>query len=247
MAGRHGYTDPTNSQSPTGPAQMGAINAFWDQRVGESAANLAAFPVYTDRPLGHQIMAQDTEAMYVRAASGWQKFYDPAVVSASVVVLPSSVGGTSVAASSAGLVTFSTASSINLNGVFSSEFARYQVQWRILTSANAALSGRLRLSGSDVATSAYQVGASGLVSSWALSAAPGGASWLYGELILDGPAVPSPTTAQVASSVRNNASGNITDVRAGGYESTSTAFDGLSLILSTGTGSGSVSVTGLRP
>lgn len=71
MAGRHGYTDPTNSQSPAGPTQMGAINAFWDARVGESATNLAAFPVYTARPVGHLIFAEDTGTVYVRAASGW--------------------------------------------------------------------------------------------------------------------------------------------------------------------------------
>jgi hypothetical protein len=76
-----------------------------------------------------------------------------------VPISPSSVvvagAGSSASANDLGKVTFSTATSVSLNDVFSEDYQKYLVVWRVNTSASAFIQMRLRVSGSDVSTSSY--------------------------------------------------------------------------------------------
>lgn len=68
-------------------------------------------------------------------------------------IKPSSVAGTGVSIDSLGRVVFSAATSVNVNGVFSSDFRDYILEYE-LTSTSADLGSQLRLraSGTDAAT-----------------------------------------------------------------------------------------------
>lgn len=67
-------------------------------------------------------------------------------------IIPSSVavGSGTGSADTTGKVTFSGASSVSLNGCFTSTYANYKVIVNVKTSTTASVFGRMRASGSDV-------------------------------------------------------------------------------------------------
>ena len=69
------------------------------------------------------------------------------------LIVPSSVAGSGVSVSASGKVSFTAATTININGVFSATYDNYLVVLRGLAdSGTPAIYGRMRLSGSDNAT-----------------------------------------------------------------------------------------------
>lgn len=104
MAGRHGYAALTNALAPVGPAQMTAINAFWDERLSDSRADSGAFPTYSDKPRGYQIVAEDTDAVYLRGASNWRKIFEPDAVATLTPETGYVIGGATDVISRLGLV-----------------------------------------------------------------------------------------------------------------------------------------------
>lgn len=154
--------------------------------------------------------------------------------------------------------TFSAASAVNADNVFSSDYTNYLLVCRYTTSTttnNVTL--RLRVGGVDAATNyTYQILAAQAASvtssrtSGSTSFIVGGATngTFYGTFtaVIGGPNFAQPTTFIVNNyySAGNYTDASITDFY--GNHSTSTAYDGLSLIVGTGTMTGEYSIYGLR-
>lgn len=178
-----------------------------------------------------------------------------------VPIVPTSVvvGSGSATTSAYGLVTFTGASSVSLNGIFSATYNNY----RIILSPDAAsttldIQARLRISGSDVTTaSSYQQEnmfasdntVTGQVSTgqsiWEFINNYSGTYSVYAICVaeLQRPFLTKKKTAITNSSFVTNAGAFRT--RQSGYTQESTsACDGLSIICSTGNIGGTISVYG---
>ena len=71
------------------------------------------------------------------------------------LIVPSSVAGSGVSVSASGKVTFTAATTINVNGVFSSTYDNYLVVIGGTATDDASLNCRLRASGSDASGADY--------------------------------------------------------------------------------------------
>lgn len=65
MAGRFGYTGPTNGDAFDVPGDLTDSYAFWDARVSETVATAASLPAASARPAGHVISVQDIPSIYL--------------------------------------------------------------------------------------------------------------------------------------------------------------------------------------
>ncbi len=71
------------------------------------------------------------------------------------LIVPTSVAGSGVSVSASGKVTFTAATTVSVNGVFSSTYDNYLIVIRHHASAGANMNIRLRLSGTDASGSNY--------------------------------------------------------------------------------------------
>src|SRR4051812_23277948 len=73
-------------------------------------------------------------------------------------VIPTSVAGSGVAVGAAGVVTFTAATVVNINGCFTSSYDSYLVVVDVpTTSATLTITGVFRLAGTDVTTANYDL------------------------------------------------------------------------------------------
>jgi hypothetical protein len=156
------------------------------------------------------------------------------------------------------IVTFTNVSAINLNGWFTSEYSNYEVLFTPSgASAQASIFFRLR-AGSDNSNASY-IQATSTVSSTGVtstSSADGNTYFFLG--ILNSAAARISASATIFSPFKSQETGAawsaMAILGAGGYGSyqsngffaATTVFDGFSIILNTGTMSGSVQVLGYR-
>ena len=173
-------------------------------------------------------------------------------------VIPT-VAGSGVSVDATGLVSFTAASSIIVNGCFSGSYANYRVVWDIpTTSTNNAMTMRLRFAGTDAAT-AYDrlvlggTGAAATASvannlnqtSWQVAAAT--TSQHHSTLELWRPAVAVATVGVLVGMGTTNpptAAATFATQQANLFHRTATAYDGFSLTPSTGTFTGTLRVYG---
>jgi hypothetical protein len=176
-------------------------------------------------------------------------------------MIPTSVVGAGVAFSTTtGLVTLTSATAISLNGVFSATYSRYVMQWDFPTSsANINLTLRLRGAGTDEPSAVYDyqrmlargADASAPTSSNVLAAT----SWRFGsnettrlqcgslEFLRPATATPTMVIGQSFGTLNPATAANTTSVvQFGGLHRTSAAYDGLSIILSSGNISGTIKI-----
>lgn len=176
-----------------------------------------------------------------------------------VPVVPTSVviATGSGSANALGLVTFTGATSVSLNNVFSSSYLRYLILFNLNTgSASATTNIRLRNSGTDnsannyftAAVAASQTGsvtgfASAATASWivnAFSNSYGGQ--VFSEIVLNNIATTSRNTGTFLSMSNQN---NVYSGISGGLSSEQlTAFDGFTVFPATGNFAGTVQVFG---
>jgi hypothetical protein len=170
-----------------------------------------------------------------------------------VLVKPSSVvNGTD---NGKGTVSFSAASSVSLNGVFSSTYDKYLFQYSFAPSGAINVLFRFRVAGSDNSTSNYYYG--GMSSGWSAGATTyynsgsGQTSWLMmptaggaennGSFIVNDPFSSTKKSHVFGNWTRaNNADTALTGLV---FDAT-TSFDAFSFITSSGTITGTVSVYG---
>ena len=168
------------------------------------------------------------------------------------------VGSGSGSVNSTGTVTVSAASSVSLNGIFTTDYKRYRVIPKFTSSAGADIDLRLRASGTDNTASSYF---------WEFSQANGGTvggqrssanRWYIaggyigttGEtnsiLEIANPAQ-SVITQGLAQTTTNGESTTGIQLFSLGYlHNVASAFDGFTFVPSSGTISGTVSVYGYR-
>lgn len=175
-------------------------------------------------------------------------------------MIPTSVAGSGVSHNTTtGLVTLTAATTASLNGVFTSTYSRYEIQFDFpTTSANVGWTLRLRAAGTDDSTAVYDTHstvARGSDASVVITTALAGTSWTggpttatrvhVGSTNLYNPATAAPTLfdAKIFSTLNPATAAATTGIysRAGLYRN-STAFDGISFIFSGGTVTGTIKV-----
>jgi len=176
-------------------------------------------------------------------------------------MIPASVVGTGVTFNATtGLVTLTGASTISLNGVFSSTYSRYVIQYDIPTvSTNLVFTVRLRAAGTDASTAVYDqqrnISRGNDVSnptslnslagtSWALGATTG-TSLHMGSIELVRPATATPTMmiGQAFATLNPATAATTTSItQLGGLHRTAAAYDGITLITSAGNATGTLKV-----
>lgn len=157
---------------------------------------------------------------------------------------------------STGLITFSAASALTLDGFFTTTFRRYRIILDCNTSATANLTGTLRASGSASSTgydAQYFLGINATASasqglngsSWSLTAS---SAQHFMEMVLIRPALAVATLAQSNSSSTQNPmaadSTSSTSQRLFQHRS-ATAYDGIGFTPASGTITGTAIVTGI--
>jgi hypothetical protein len=179
------------------------------------------------------------------------------------LITPTSIAATggSGTISTTGAVSFTSASAISLNGVFSSNYENYKVLLRVTSiSADQAIYMKMRVSGVDSSASYYYIGygASGTSTVYT----NGGNNQTTGHFIgnTDGasnnpfygwdiqifdPFVAKPTPA-IINYVGIAQSGALYGMTTIGWQDTFSSRDGISIISSTGTFTGTISVYGYR-
>jgi hypothetical protein len=176
-------------------------------------------------------------------------------------MIPTSVSGTGVAYSTTtGLVTLTAASTISLNGVFTSTYSRYLIQYDFpTTSTSLTFTGRLRASGTDSSAAVYDnqrnISRGNDASAPASANSLAGTSWFVGsntatslhfgsiELVRPATATPTMMLANAFATLNPATAAATTQItQIGGLHRTAAAYDGISLIISTGTVTGTMKV-----
>ena len=168
------------------------------------------------------------------------------------LITPSSVAGSGVSLSGA-KVTFTSATSISLNGIFDSTYDNYVIVMWHIHSANTSFNMRLRSSGTDASGSNYTyqyvyadnttVAGSRSSSQAQMRVGPTNTPITGNQIYFYGPALAQPTATRNVSA-GGLSGGYILDYA--GTHSLSTSYDGCSLISASGSfTSGSLTVYGL--
>lgn len=168
------------------------------------------------------------------------------------LIVPSSVAGTGVSVSASGKVSFTSATTISMNGIFSSTYDNYVIVMRHIHSANTSMALRLRNSGTDESGAYYanqyiyadgtSVDGSRSTSQTSVRVGPTNTPITGNHIYLYGPALAQPTAT------RNVSAGGLSNAYILDYAGTqnqSTAYDGCSILSLSGTfNSGSLTVYG---
>jgi hypothetical protein len=169
------------------------------------------------------------------------------------LVVPTSVavGSGSGSVGTSGTVTFSGASSVSLNGCFTSTYDNYLILCDFTASGNISISARMRLAGVDASTSSYTrqgligdtttASASQTINATSSTLAFGGNARNNFKFELFAPAIAQRTTgivynAEQAPALRINTF----------YHDVATAYDGATFITSAGTMTGTIRVYGMK-
>lgn len=172
-------------------------------------------------------------------------------------VIPSSVavGSGTGSADSTGKVTFTTVSSVSLNGVFTTNYTKYFLQTNFQGSAGGGTNMRLRASGTDTSTGIYKrqyLAATGTSvtaartttdTSWInILYVPDNIEYNSSQLFIENPAQTTYTSAfsLFATSLNALLESNFQVYSIGA----TTSFDGFTLIPASGTITGNVTVYG---
>jgi hypothetical protein len=156
--------------------------------------------------------------------------------------------------------TFTGQSSFNVPNIFTSEYTNYLINFRFLAAtANGGMNVQLSASGTAAATNYNNMrviafGASSLISArstaqttFPVASQVGGVSGVYqwAQLQLSGPQLAQPTLMSVSGALQDGAAYITPDVEIfNGNHSTTTAYDGLTIIAASGTITGTYTVYG---
>jgi hypothetical protein len=205
---------------------------------------------------GEKVLAQGQYA-YIEATSTLQVYTGSAWVATAlaglVPVVPTSVsvGSGTGTANANGQVTFTTASSVSLNGVFSATYKNYLIIFNEDTaSATAAIQFRMRLAGTDNSTASSYITQYIRATSTTVSAAKDTLSYgqldvsagtqTFASLTVFNPAIASATYFTNLANTQTNTYLEMSALT----HTVATAYDGISFISASGTFTGAVSVYG---
>lgn len=170
-------------------------------------------------------------------------------------IVPTSVNGTGVAMTANGQVTFTNASAVNVNGVFTGSYDNYRIVWNSSTrSASTTMYIRLRQAGTDITTATYAfnkgydtgtartVQQTTAATSAAMDAAAGAGMTSDGYTDIFGPSKAGYTSGTGLCFLWDGSTPYT--VTTGFYNSTATTSDGFTMFPATGTWSGTLRVYG---
>jgi len=197
------------------------------------------------------------------AAPGWNSVafkseVEALPISGLVPVVPSSIviATGSGSANALGQVSFTGATAVSLNGVFSSQYLNYRIMWRINTSVSTTLVARLRASGTDNTTASSYVTSGQYFRSNSTNAAFTGVTTAWNICLINSPGV-GRAMGTLDLSSPNIASQTVGNGNSSGHDSTSamgiftgylhsvtTSYDGISFIPNSGTITGEIQVYG---
>lgn len=172
------------------------------------------------------------------------------------VVTPTSVAGTGVSLSGANVIA-SAATSVSINGCFTSTYDWYEVEFDLTTSGAATISGTLRLSGTDAATAYDNQRSSGVDATNTTAQTLNQTSFRItvtgitgrasGTLKIFRPALAVQTTGVVVAGASANpgAAGAMSIFTGFWSHRTLTAYDGITFTPSTGNVTGTIKVRGI--
>jgi hypothetical protein len=197
---------------------------------------------------GTATVAQYSSATLVRTASNMWTVAGSGAAPGMVLITPTSVAGSGVTLSG-GQISFSAATSVSVNGCFSSAYQNYVIKCEGVASTTSQVAMRLRLSGADSATSIYifndmyrQNGTAGGSARTETSFWIGYASTtnFSGEATIYGP--------QLAATTKLSSLGGREDITGveTGYHNSATAYDGMTLLPLSGNITGTMRIYGLR-
>lgn len=196
-----------------------------------------------------------TAGEVLTASSLNSNFSFAASVGGLVPIVPTSVavGSGTGTANATGQVTFTTASSVSLNGVFTSSYKNYVIVFNEDTaSATAAIQFRMRLAGTDNSTASSYITQWIRATSTTVTAAKDTLS--YGQLdVSAGTQTFSTLTVFNPAIASATFFTNLSNTQTTGYvevaaltHNQATAYDGISFISASGTFTGTVSVYGYK-
>lgn len=173
--GRTGYTPVVNSDPMQGPSQISDVYAWFDARIDLSVPSYSSLPT-TGNWKGRRAITEDTGWLWwnTDGGTGWKR-----VLAGLNQVYPSSVTGGTINAD--GSVSASASTALVMNGIFSTAFSAYQIEYDITSlSAAAQLIAQLTASGVAQTAAVYSEGflyntASGSAGSSSVSS-----SWQWG-------------------------------------------------------------------
>ena len=151
---------------------------------------------------------------------------------------------------------FSAASSVLANNVFTSDYEQYLLLIRYTTTSNT-IGLRLRVSGTSAATNynaqffsaentTVSASRSLAATDFPVAGPTSGTFWSYSQIWLSGPQLAEPTVIQVANAVQQSAYNAPRWINWYGNHSTSTAYDGFELLVGAGTMTGNYTLFGVR-
>lgn len=172
-------------------------------------------------------------------------------------VVPTSVAGTGVTLGASGKVTVAAATTISINGCFTSAYENYLFIFDLTTSAASGFAVTLRLAGTDAVTAYDSERFTAINATNAAVQSLNSASWVgsggmgiagasqSGELRLYSPALAVATRAKID----NNITPNPMTTSAGMYigtllHRTATAYDGITFTIASGNATGTIRVYG---
>ena len=214
-------------------------------------ANAAARSAQTGMTEGDIGDQADTDQRYRYSGSAWMN-----ITSGTYPITPTSVAGTGVAIGSGGRVIFTAATAVSINGCFSASYDNYLIH---ITGTSQSVAGswqlRVRGGGSDLAGAVYdaqQIQANGttLATSnpvattlWTLNVNTLGTEGMS-TITLDGPFLPRATFIDSDTYIRNPANGASIKADIGGAVRNTNSYDGFTMLVSTGTITGSLRIYG---
>ena len=199
---------------------------------------------------------QGLQFVYASTGTTWYSVAPNATAPGLAIVTPTSIANSGGSASaSGGAITFSAVTSLSLNGIFSSLYDVYDlIMPTFSTSAAGIVDVRMRLAGTDNTAASYSrrqvnyygttVVGEALSGGTALDAWQGGTSPASAKCQIFSPATATPTMFIYNGGTRTD--GTISTLYGAGAHNVSTAYDGITLFMTSGTMTGTVRVYGYK-
>lgn len=244
-------TATTSNDVNVSATEASSVQAAFNVRQIRSykVANAAALTALTGMTEGDIADRADIDATYRYNGTSWR------VTSAGTIpVVPTSVSGTGVSFSINGKVSFTAATSITINGIFTSEYENYCVIYNADQSLAAGLTMRLSLAGVAAAGTQYdhqQTYSTGTTAAGfqsinvnTFNLQSGGGQGQSGKFDIFNPAVAVNTRLKSLFITHNSGTGVMYDGTVGGVHKLNVAYDGIVILPTNGTLTGSLRVYG---
>lgn len=240
----------TLPQDSTADLPDGAVVSFYNLGAGTVTISQGTGATLQG---GSITLAQYEVASVIKLSANTYGRFDGAPASGLTPITPTSIANSGGTATLTGMATsFTTVTSVSMNGVFSSTYDAYRMIVEITSAtAAAALNARFRTAGTDSATGygreklegdGASASANSLVAQTEVQLANSSASGNFVTVDMYAPFLTRLTAVNSLHSDRNGTRAGIF----GGYHSVASSYDGLTLLPSTGTITGTARIYGYR-